>query len=94
MILIGLCIYFIDLSFCWTTLTHDSLPSDLTDDVLERKIVLCRELLEISNALEPGWNRFRGNLLLDYQEILLIQTERLLAKKVIGMGEAKVSYEN
>lgn len=33
---------------------------DLPDIVLERKIELCRQVLEVVNVVEPGMNRFRG----------------------------------
>ncbi|XP_061718853.1 SET domain-containing protein SmydA-8 isoform X1 [Cydia pomonella] len=50
--------------------------SDLSDNLLQRKIDLCHELLEIADKIEPGWTRFRGTLLLDLQSAMTIQTKR------------------
>ncbi|XP_061718854.1 uncharacterized protein LOC133526315 isoform X2 [Cydia pomonella] len=49
---------------------------DLSDNLLQRKIDLCHELLEIADKIEPGWTRFRGTLLLDLQSAMTIQTKR------------------
>lgn len=48
----------------------------MNDAALERKIELCQELLEISDILDGGWSLFRGNLILDLQESMVIQAKR------------------
>lgn len=48
----------------------------MNDAALERKIELCQELLEISDVLDGGWSLFRGNLILDLQESMVIQAKR------------------
>ncbi|KAL0821965.1 hypothetical protein ABMA28_005353 [Loxostege sticticalis] len=50
--------------------------SELSDHLLQRKIDLCHDLLELADKLEPGWTRFRGTLLLDLQAALTVQTKR------------------
>lgn len=50
--------------------------SELSDQLLKRKIDLCHELLELADVLEPGWSRFRGTLLLDLQAAMTVQTKR------------------
>ncbi|XP_059048714.1 SET domain-containing protein SmydA-8 [Achroia grisella] len=50
--------------------------TEISDQILKRKIDLCHELLELSDKLEPGWTRFRGTLLLDLQAAMTMQTKR------------------
>lgn len=48
----------------------------MNDKCLQRKIDLCHELLEIADILEPGYSRFRGNLLYDLQSAMVVQAKR------------------
>lgn len=48
----------------------------MNDAALKRKIELCQELLEVADVLDGGWSIFRGNLLLDLQEAMFVQTKR------------------
>ncbi|CAG4991328.1 unnamed protein product [Colias eurytheme] len=50
--------------------------SDLSDDLLERKVDICHELLEIADKVEPGWTKFRGTILLELQAAMVMQTKR------------------
>ncbi|KAM3965788.1 SET domain-containing protein SmydA-8 [Aphomia sociella] len=50
--------------------------SEISDQLLKRKIDLCHELLELADKLEPGWTRFRGTLLLDLQAAMTMETKR------------------
>ncbi|XP_068617853.1 SET domain-containing protein SmydA-8 [Battus philenor] len=50
--------------------------AELSDDMLKRKVELCRELLELADKLEPGWTRFRGTILLELQSAMSMQTKR------------------
>ncbi|KAH0820855.1 hypothetical protein GEV33_001936 [Tenebrio molitor] len=52
------------------------IPKDLSDELLERKIQLCQELLEVADILEPGHSRFRGSLLYDLHEAMMVQVRR------------------
>ncbi|XP_067613512.1 SET domain-containing protein SmydA-8 [Eurosta solidaginis] len=49
---------------------------EMTDAAVKRKVELCRELLEVADVLDGGWSIFRGNLLLDLQEALVVQAKR------------------
>ncbi|KAI4456165.1 set and mynd domain containing arthropod-specific member 4 isoform a [Holotrichia oblita] len=49
---------------------------DIADDLVERKITLCHELLEVADILCPGSSRFRGSLLYDLQAAMVVQTRR------------------
>ncbi|XP_050677189.1 SET domain-containing protein SmydA-8 [Leptidea sinapis] len=50
--------------------------TDLPDYLLKRKIDICFELLEVADQLEPGWTKFRGNILLELQAALVMQSKR------------------
>ncbi|XP_013179737.1 PREDICTED: protein msta, isoform A [Papilio xuthus] len=49
---------------------------ELPNDLLNRKIEICHELLELADKLEPGWTRFRGTILLELQAAMSMQTKR------------------
>jgi hypothetical protein len=57
-------------------LCNSLLFSDLSDELLERKIQLCQELLEVGDILEPGHSKFRGSLLYDLHEAMMVQVRR------------------
>ncbi|CAH2235071.1 jg14554 [Pararge aegeria aegeria] len=50
--------------------------SDLPDYLLNRKIDICHELLDVADKLKPGWSRFRGTILLELQAAMTMQTKR------------------
>ncbi|XP_036326131.1 SET domain-containing protein SmydA-8-like [Rhagoletis pomonella] len=52
------------------------LMHEMTDGAVKRKVELCQELLEVADILDGGWSIFRGNLLLDLQEALVVQAKR------------------
>lgn len=62
----------------------------MNDKCLRRKIDLCHELLEIADILEPGYSRFRGNLLYDLQAAMVVQTKRDYDNETITKDAAKV----
>lgn len=65
--------------------------TEIGDTELSRKISLCEELLEVAKILEPGESIFRGKLLVDLQEALFVQTERLNDRRDISNVIAKAS---
>lgn len=64
---------------------------ELPDELLERKIKLSEELLHVADILEPGMSRFRGCLLFELHEVLVIQAKRNHAKMAISKEQANVS---
>ena len=64
---------------------------ELSDELLERKIQLSEELLRVADILEPGLSRFRGCLLFELHEVLVIQAKRNYAKMAISKEQANVS---
>jgi hypothetical protein len=65
--------------------------TELSDRLLERKINLCTELLEIADVLDPGATRLRGLLLYDLQAAMVVQAKRDLASDEITKAAAQVS---
>lgn len=62
----------------------------MNDECLQRKIDLCNELLEIAEVLEPGYSRFRGNLLYDLQAAMAVQAKCEYENEKITKNAAKV----
>lgn len=67
---------------------------EIGDTELHRKISLCIELLEVAEILEPGKSIFRGKLLVDLQEAVLVQTERYLKNGEISKLVARVGFHS
>lgn len=65
---------------------------EIGDTELNRKISLCKELLDVAEILEPGRSIFRGRLLVDLQEAQFVQTERLITNREISSIVAHVSF--
>lgn len=68
------------------------LMHELNDAGLNRKISLCRELLDLADILEPGFNHFRGSLLLDLQGSLAVQAKREFNNGLITKEAAQVTF--
>lgn len=64
--------------------------TELPEKLLKRKIDLCHELIEIADKLEPGMSKFRGELLLDLQAAMTIQTKREFEAGKITKAGAQV----
>jgi hypothetical protein len=64
--------------------------TELSDRLLERKINLCTELLEVADVLEPGTTRLRGLLLYDLQAAMVVQAKRDLASDKVTKAAAQV----
>lgn len=63
---------------------------DLSDELLDRKIELCHELLDVANILEPGLSRFRGYLLDELQATLVFQARRDFSCEKVNRVEMEV----
>ncbi|XP_063903884.1 SET domain-containing protein SmydA-8 isoform X2 [Zophobas morio] len=48
---------------------------ELSDQLVDRKVQLCEELLDVAEILEPGLSRFRGSLLYDLHEALMAKVK-------------------
>lgn len=56
--------------------SSSSYPTEMNDAAVKRKVELCQELLDVSDLFDGGYSIFRGNLLLDLQEALVVQAKR------------------
>lgn len=64
----------------------DKLPEEL----LDRKIELCHEILEIAEILDPGYSRLRGDVLYELQAALVAQTKLEFCKELSTKFEAEI----
>lgn len=62
----------------------------MNDAAIKRKIELCQELLEVAEVLDGGWSMFRGNLLLDLQEAMFVQTKREFLNGLLTQSATQV----
>ncbi|XP_022900337.2 SET domain-containing protein SmydA-8 [Onthophagus taurus] len=62
---------------------------ELTDELLERKIEICREILKIFDVLEPGYTRIRGVTLYELHAPIMIMVSRKFEKQQITKSELK-----
>lgn len=61
---------------------------------INRKVELCRELLTVADLIDGGWSIFRGQLLLDLQEALSIQTKQQYLNGLLTEEGAQVIFLN
>lgn len=71
------------------SLIYFSVP-ELSDELLERKIDYCHELLEIVDVLEPGFSKIRGQVLNELQSAMVIQAKRQFNDGTITKEAAQV----
>lgn len=64
--------------------------TDLNQDLLNYKLQLCKEMLEIAKVLHPGYSRTRAFLLMELQETLMEQIKRNLKNKSTTEKKAQV----
>ena len=65
---------------------------ELKRDLLEYKIALCEEMLEIAKVLHPGYSRTRAFLLLELQDALMENLRRNVKNKTTKLREAQVEH--
>lgn len=63
---------------------------ELTDDLLDRKIEYCHELLDFIDIVDPGFSRIRGEILNELQVAMVIQTKRHFDQDKITKEAAQV----
>lgn len=67
--------------------------AEISDDDLERKIELCQELLDVADILEPGLSKFRGLLLYDLQEAMVVQAKRRYENEEMSREDVEVMFK-
>lgn len=63
---------------------------DLTDEIVERKIDICHELLEVLDVLDPGCSKVRGTVLYELQAAMVVLTKREFNKGKLTKTSAQV----
>lgn len=63
---------------------------DLTDGILERKLDICHEILDVTDELSPGFTKLRGSVLYELQATMVVQTKREFNKGNITKAAAQV----
>lgn len=66
--------------------------ADLPHNLLDRKITLCEELLDVASILAPGLSRFRECILSELSDTLKVKADRGLKDKNINQNEVPVIY--
>lgn len=64
--------------------------SDLSDDLLQRKLTLCNEVLETYDILDPGRNNQRTNVIFELNSARVVEAKRKLGKKLASKEETQV----
>ena len=49
---------------------------DISDDLLDRKIIYCQELLDFVDVVDPEYSNIRGEILNELQSSIVVQTKR------------------
>lgn len=66
--------------------------TDLSPGLIEKKIEYCHELLQITEQLEPGYSRIRGQILGELQTAMVMQSKALFSEGKITKQAAQVSW--
>lgn len=69
--------------------TEGYLIHELSDEDLKRKEDYCRDLLNVSNILEPGLSRLRGVTMYELHAPIMVQATRLFESKKITCDQLK-----
>lgn len=67
---------------------------EISDELLERKIDYCHDLIELVDILDPGYSRIRGQLLNELQAAMAVQAKRQFNEDKITKQAAQVRTEN
>ncbi|CAG9858601.1 unnamed protein product [Phyllotreta striolata] len=62
---------------------------DLPDLILERKVELCNQLLEVLDVIEPGYSRIRGVIFFELHGPLMVLTRHQYQNEVISKEKFK-----
>ncbi|CAG9564520.1 unnamed protein product [Danaus chrysippus] len=63
--------------------------NELPENLLQRKIDICHELLEVADKLDPGWSRFRGTILLELEAAMTIKIKKEFEADMLTKTEAQ-----
>ncbi|CAG9564431.1 unnamed protein product [Danaus chrysippus] len=61
----------------------DYMIHEMTEELLQRKIEICRDLMKVFDVIEPGYSRLRGITLYELHAPLMVLTTRAFERKEI-----------
>ncbi|XP_046654958.1 uncharacterized protein LOC124348729 [Daphnia pulicaria] len=70
------------------------LLNTLTMEQLERKVAICRQLLDVADVVEPGLTRIRGVTLYEMHALMLLMARRTFEASQISSAEFKEKIES
>lgn len=76
----------LNLYWCYTI----SVLADLPEQLLQRKIEICENLLRVYNAIDPGEANQRTNVMFELKCATIIQTKHKFNRKLIDKEQATV----
>lgn len=74
----------------YEVITEQIIFTDLSDELLERKIDYCNELLEVVDILDPGYSVIRAQILNELQAAMAVQAKRQFNDDKITKEAAQV----
>ena len=64
----------------------------LPTSTLLKKSIICKQLLDLAEKIEPGMTKWRGQILFEYQSVSVILTQRALEEKKLDRYKAQVKF--
>ena len=59
-------------------------------NILLKKTILCKELLDLADKIEPGMTKWRGQILFEYQSASVVLAQRAVDEAKLDKWKAKV----
>lgn len=78
----------------YEVITEQIIFTDLSDELLERKIDYCNELLEVVDILDPGYSVIRAQILNELQAAMAVQAKRQFNDDKITKEAAQVCFNS
>ena len=59
-------------------------------NILLKKTILCKDLLDLADKIEPGMTKWRGQILFEYQSASVVLAQRAVDEAKLDKWKAKV----
>ena len=66
---------------------HSLLPTEL----LLKKTILCKDLLDLADKIEPGMTKWRGQIIFEYQSATVVLAQRAIDEEKLEKWKAQVN---
>ena len=64
----------------------------LPTSTLLKKSVICKQLLDLADKIEPGLTKWRGQIIFEYQSVSVILAQRALEENRLERYKAQVNF--